>query len=110
MVHAVLLPKNVFELVFYSSFKNFLFIKIFKTDLKKIEKINCKANAKTISTFEFSTLHTKLPLLDLISVLHHVVDFALRGGGDKNKYTLVFLETKLLCHKPKNLNFFIKII
>ena len=41
---------------FYFSFKQFWAIENSKPFLEKFENINCKANAKAISRFDFSTL------------------------------------------------------
>ena len=45
-------------------FHNFGLYKIPIPLLKKIEKINCKTKAKSVSTFDFSTFDTKLPHFD----------------------------------------------
>ena len=47
--------------------------------------------AKEISTFDFSTLYTKLPHGDLIRVLHQMVDFAFNGGKFKKTGNRKFL-------------------
>ena len=44
-----------------------------------IERLNKKARAKSISTFDFSTLYSKIPHDKLISVLDEIVDFCFRG-------------------------------
>ena len=75
------------KLHFYSLFKQFWVIKNSKPIPEKIEKINCKANAKAIST-----LYTKLPHFEMISVLSDITGFAFTGG---NKNTLISLEIEL---------------
>ena len=51
----------------YSSFKEFQVIENSKPILEKIEKISCKANAKAILAFDFSTFqHSILNYLILI--------------------------------------------
>lgn len=52
---------------FYSSFKQFWVSENREPVLEKLRKFNGKANAKAISTFDFSTAYTKLPHFDLIS-------------------------------------------
>ena len=47
----------------YFSFKQFWAIKNLKHILEKFENINCKANAKVISRFDFSTLYTNYLIL-----------------------------------------------
>ena len=39
-----------------------------------------KKNAKQISTFDFSTLYTKIPHDKLLNILYKVVDFVFKGG------------------------------
>ena len=50
---------------FYFPFKQFWAIGNSKPILEKFENINCTANAKVISRFDFSTLYTKLSDFDL---------------------------------------------
>ena len=65
---------------FYKNYKRFWVIQNSKTLLQKLEKINLKKGAKDISTFDFSTLYTKLPHDDLIKVLQDIVQFVFNGG------------------------------
>ena len=51
--------------------------------INKIKQINGRKKAHEISTYDFSTLYTKLPHNDLISVLHQTVDFVFKGGKHK---------------------------
>ena len=53
--------------------------------------MNLKKKAREISTFDFSTLYTKLPHDDLIRVLHEMIDFAFNGGRFKNKGSRKYL-------------------
>ena len=48
--------------------------------LLDIDKINNKNGAKSIHTFDFSTLYTKINLTDLNNVLLSVLDKAFKGG------------------------------
>ena len=48
--------------------------------IDRIEKINNRNKAVTISTFDFATLYTKIPHKLLIDALNEVVDFAFEGG------------------------------
>lgn len=57
-----------------------------KPVLKKIQKIDCQANAKAISNYDFYTLYIKLPHFDLISVMNDIIEFAFRGGN-KNTFS-----------------------
>ena len=45
--------------------------------------INTRKKAKEISTFDFSTLYTKLPHDKLIKELHKLIDFVFEGGERK---------------------------
>ena len=46
-------------------------------------KLNARKKAKSISTFDFSTLYTKLPHDKLLNVLFKLIDFCFNGGGHK---------------------------
>ena len=94
--------KKVFEQVqnfhskthFYKNYKRFWVIQNSKTLLQKLEQINLKKGAKDISTFDFSTLYTKLPHHDLIKVLQEIVEFVFNGGrktADGNRKYLTVL-------------------
>ena len=79
---------------FYKHYKRFWVIQNSKILLQKLEKINLKKGAKDISTFDFSTLYTKLPHKDLIKVLQDIVEFAFNGGrktADGNRKYLTVL-------------------
>lgn len=45
-----------------------------------LKRINCKKRAKSIATYDFSTLYTKLPHNKLISQLSKVIDLVYKGG------------------------------
>ena len=79
---------------FYKHYKRFWVIQNSKMLLQKLEKINLKKGAKDISTFDFSTLYTKLPHDDLIKVLQDIVEFVFNGGrktADGNRKYLTVL-------------------
>ena len=65
---------------FYKNYNRFWVIENSKNLLKKLDALNLKKNAKDISTFDFSTLYTKLPHKDLIKVLHEIINFVFNGG------------------------------
>ena len=69
---------------FYKNYNRFWVIENSFPVIEKLEKINMKKRAKDISTYDFSTLYTKLPHDELISNLNEIVDFAF-SGGNKNK-------------------------
>ena len=76
---------------FYKNYNRFWVIENSFPVLQKLDEINIKNKAREISTFDFSTLYTKLPHGDLIRVLHDMVDFAFNGGKFKNKVSRKFL-------------------
>ena len=51
-----------------------------RNTLKMIDETNKKKNARNVSTHDFSTLYTKIPLLDLKTKLKSVIDKAFKGG------------------------------
>ena len=68
---------------FYKNYNRFWVIENSTPVIDKLSRINEKKGAKDISTYDFSTLYTKLQHDDLISNLHEVVDFAFKGGNEK---------------------------
>ena len=75
---------------FFTGVNTFWVIQSNKPVTKALNKLNTRNRAKYISTFDFSTLYTKLPHNKLESVLHHLIDFCFDGGTKKflliNKY------------------------
>ena len=65
---------------FFSGIKSFWVIQNNEPVINSINKINKRSAAKTISTFDFSTLYTKIPHDKLINVLDSIIDFAFKGG------------------------------
>ena len=65
---------------FYSYIKTFWVIQNNENVIKSINNINRRNSAKTISTFDFSTLYTKIPHKKLLDVLNELVDFCFQGG------------------------------
>ena len=65
---------------YFSGAKTFWVIQNNSLPLEYIKKINKRKNAKQISTFDFSTLYTKIPHDQLLDILHKVVDFVFKGG------------------------------
>ena len=64
--------------------------------IEKLEIINTRKKAKEISTFDFSTLYTKLPHNDLLRVLNEHIDFAFDGGS---KNYLGYTDSKVFWKK-----------
>ena len=65
---------------YFSGAKTFWVIQNNSLPLECIKKINKRKNAKQISTFDFSTLYTKIPHDKLLDILYKVVDFVFKGG------------------------------
>ena len=68
---------------FYSGVKTFWVIQNNEPVVESINKINKKRRAKSISTFDFSTLYTKIPHDKLIEVMNKMVDFCFQGDSHK---------------------------
>ena len=65
---------------YFSGAKTFWVIQNSFLPLEYINKINKRKNAKQISTFDFSTLYTKIPHNKVLHILYKVVDFVFKGG------------------------------
>ena len=65
---------------YFTGTKTFWVIQNNSPPLESIKKINKRKRAQQISTFDFSTLYTKIPHDKLLEVLHSVVDFVFKGG------------------------------
>lgn len=66
---------------YYSSINSFWVIDNNKKVLKSIAKLNTRRSVKTINTFDFSTLYTKIPHSKLLFVLNELIDFCFKGGN-----------------------------
>ena len=64
----------------YSSVKTFWVIQDNKEVLDSLEKLNKRGKAQCMTTFDFSTLYTKIPHDKLISVLNEITDTCFKGG------------------------------
>ena len=65
---------------FYKNYNKFWVVQNSFPVIEKLESINTKKKAKSVSTYDFSTLYTNLPHDDLVKVLDSTVDFAFNGG------------------------------
>ena len=96
---------------FYKNYNRFWVIENSFPVIEKLEQINAKRNAKDISTYDFSTLYTKLPHDDLIQNLNEMIDFAFEGGKTKKgnrKYLTVTKFSAYWTKKKKGDNSFTK--
>ena len=96
---------------FYKNYNRFWVISNSSPVIEKLTRINEKKNAKDISTYDFSTLYTKLEHDDLIHNLNEIVDFAFKGGkkkGQNRKYITVTKFSTFWSKKKKGTNSFTK--
>ena len=97
---------------FYKNYNRFWTIENSSPIIDKLTRINAKKNAKDISTYDFSTLYTKLKHDDLVANLHEIVDFAFKGGrvgkGGNQKYLTVTSHSAFWSKKSKGNNSFTK--
>ena len=49
--------------------------------LETLDKINSRNNAKGVSSFDFSTLYTKIPHVKLFDELFGIIKFIFKGGA-----------------------------
>ena len=68
---------------FYTGFNLFWVVQNSRPIIDMLDKINKKKAAKSISTFDFSTLYTKITHEDLINKLNEIIDLAFKGGNNK---------------------------
>ena len=68
---------------FYSNFNQFWVVENSTPILEKLKRCNLKRNAKSIDTFDFATLYTKIPHDKLVDTLIKVIDFTFKGGKKK---------------------------
>ena len=66
--------------LFYSRLNKFLVVQNSFPVTAKLDKMNNKNNAKSISTFDFSTLYTKISHDLLIQVVCEIMDFVFKGS------------------------------
>ena len=70
---------------FYSSYNKFWVVDNSSSILSKINKCNVKKNAKSIATFDFATLYTKIPHDRLIETLYAVIDFVFKSSSKSKR-------------------------
>ena len=93
---------------FLSNYNKFWVLQNCDPVLESLNRINKKKNAKSISTFDFSTLYTKIPHDKLIKELTEVIDFVFDAGS--SKYIVISQNDKAYWSrtKPKSSIFFSK--
>ena len=68
---------------FYSGIKTFWVVQNNEPVINSIHRLNSRKKGRCMSTFDFSTLYTKIPHHKLITVLNELVDFCFQGGTKK---------------------------
>ena len=68
---------------FLSNYNKFWVLQNPDPVISSIKKINRKKSAKSIATYDFSTLYTKLPHEKLVKELLKLIDFCFDGGNKK---------------------------
>jgi hypothetical protein len=84
---------------FFSHLKSFWVIKNNDPVVKAFQKLNSRNNAKTISTYDFSTLYTKIPHKKLKQVLHELTEFCFKGCATSK--ILISSNVARWSHSPK---------
>ena len=67
---------------FYSSVKTFWVIQNNVDVIKCIDKLNKRGTFRSMATFDFSTLYTKIPHESLLEVMNTICDFCFQGGAN----------------------------
>ena len=97
--------------VFYKNYNMFWVIENSSPITHKLNEINRVKGAKDISTYDFSTLYTKLPHADLINVLNEIVEFVFDGKNfrsEKKKRFLTITDYSCYWSNKKQRNSFTK--
>ena len=68
---------------FFSNYNKFWVLQNADPVISILDKINKKKRAKSIATYDFSTLYTKLPHQKLITQLSKVIDLVYKAGDKK---------------------------
>ena len=79
---------------FYKNYNRFWVIENSFPVVEKLSKLNERKKARNVSTYDFSTLYTKLPHDELIKNLDEVVDFVFKGGNKKKDGNRKFLTVR----------------
>ena len=89
---------------FYKNYNRFWVIDNSSLIIDRLNSLNSKKKARDISTYDFSTLYTKLQHSDLVSVLKGIIDFAKNGGrrkADGNRKYISFSEREAFWCKKR---------
>ena len=89
---------------FYSGLNTFWIIQNNNAVLQTVKNLNKRNAAKSVSTYDFSTLYTKIPHHKLIEVLNKLIDFAFKGMS-QGKISVAENGTARWCNTSKNFVF-----
>ena len=67
---------------FFSGIKHFWVIKNKDPVINALKKLNSRNNARSVATYDVSTLYTKIPHKKFKSVLNDITDFCFKGCPD----------------------------
>ena len=91
--------------LFYKNYNFFWVVDNSTTIIEKLQHINEKSRAKEVSTYDFSTLYTKIEHTSLIRVLHDIIEFVFKGGN--RRYIGCSSNKAFWCkQKPKGISSF----
>ena len=76
-----------------------IYIDLYLINLSSIKELSDLNKAKSVATYDFSTLYTKIPHTELISVLDEITDFCFNGCSDSKLW--INNGTARWCHTPK---------
>ena len=68
---------------YFSGMNRFWVIQNNSEVVDSVNKFNSRRSARSVSTFDFTTLYTNIPHALLIEVMHKIVDFGFCGGTKK---------------------------
>ena len=83
---------------FFSYIKNFWVVKNKDPVIEALKKLSNRNNAKSVATYDFSTLYTKIPHAKLKSVLNEITDFCFQGCA--NSKIFINFGGARWCHNP----------
>ena len=97
---------------FFTGFNTFWVVQNNKAVIDAMNGLNKRRKATSISTFDISTLYTKLPHNKVLMVLNSLVDFCFDGGESKyitvNNYGACWVKNikdNLICLSKQQINY-----
>jgi hypothetical protein len=87
---------------FMSNYKNFWVVKNKNLVIEALNKLSDRNKAKTVATYDFSTLYTNIPHDKLKSVLNEITDFCFKGCQQSK--ILIKKGDARWCHEPNSKN------